>query len=193
MRKRALLVGLTLTTVIAAAWHVDRVGVVVAPLDWSAPTAIVVLGARVDEGGVASPTLRARVTHAVEVARTGQPALFIVSGGIGNHGPSEAEVGLELARRLGLEATPTVREADSHSTQQNAECTARLLRARGLQRVVLVSDPSHLLRARLEFEGQGLQVQTSPALGGPRHRAWHLRAWWTLREVLALARFATRW
>jgi hypothetical protein len=86
MRKRALLVGLTLTAVLVAAWHVDRVGVASAPLDWSAPTAIVVLGARVEEGGTASPTLRARVAHAVEVARTGAPALFIVSGGLGDHG-----------------------------------------------------------------------------------------------------------
>lgn len=175
-----------------AAWQVDRAGLRVAALDWSAPTALVVLGARVEPTGEPSPTLRARVHHAVDVACLGGPRLFVVSGGVGDFGPAEAEVGLALAGQLGLGGVETAAERASHSTHENAVQTAKLLRERRVRHVVLVSDPYHLPRARLEFEAEGLHVQVSPVLDAPRHQALAERCLWALREVLALARFAVR-
>jgi uncharacterized SAM-binding protein YcdF (DUF218 family) len=192
MRRLVFAFSLTVLGFLWAAWQVDRAGVRAQPLDWSEPTALVVLGARVEPGGVASPTLAARVAHAVEVAKAGKPAVFIVSGGVGVHGPAEAEVGLALAQQLGLAGVEMAREANSHTTHENAARTAQLLRHLHIRHVVLVSDPFHLLRARLEFERERLHVQTSPALQGPRHQNWLERAWWTSREVIALARFLVR-
>lgn len=169
---------------LAAALAVDAAGRV----DQARPArAMVVLGARVDEGGVASPTLRARVEQAAALYRRGLAPLVVFSGGVGTHPPSEAAVGSALAQQRGVPAGACLLEAESHSTAQNAANTARLLRARGIDEVIVVTDPYHQLRARRAFWRQGIKVLQSPVLAAPREVDALQRAWWTLREVLALA------
>ena len=73
-------------------------------------------------------------------------------------------------------------EEVSRSTEENARFSAALIEARGWQRVILVSDGYHLLRARLLFERFGQPVFTSPA-ADPPPGPW---AWNTLREVAVL-------
>ncbi|MEW6433552.1 MAG: hypothetical protein AB1730_18755 [Myxococcota bacterium] len=51
--------------------------------------------------------------------------------------------------------------------------------------VILVSDPSPLLRAAMLLSREGAEVGTSPVLDAPLHRAWDSRLAWTLREVPA--------
>jgi uncharacterized SAM-binding protein YcdF (DUF218 family) len=57
------------------------------------------------------------------------------------------------------------------------------MRLRGLQSAILVSHPLHLYRARWLFQGQGLEVFTSPT----NTELWRItppaRLWYTLREV----------
>ncbi|MFO0596446.1 MAG: YdcF family protein [Myxococcaceae bacterium] len=166
---------------------VDQTGRRIEPLDFTKPTAVVVLGARVNEGGVASETLSERVKHGAALMDRG--TLLVVSGGVGVFPPAEGEVGIGLARSLGVKDDKLLAEVESHSTHENALFTAKLLRERGVERVVLVSDPYHLVRARLEFERLGFQVQTSPVIEAPRNQSLPWRTWWTLREVAALGRW----
>src|SRR5262245_30431562 len=65
---------------------------------------IVVLGARVLEGGVASAPLRARVEKAVELYQARRAPALLFSGGVGDHGPAEAVVGRAIAVELGVPA-----------------------------------------------------------------------------------------
>ena len=51
----------------------------------------------------------------------------------------------------GVPATACVLEDQSHSTHQNAELTVPLLRERGVDEVLLVSDGYHLLRAQAQL------------------------------------------
>ncbi len=167
------------------AWRIDTLGVV----DGATPAdAIVVLGARVEAGGGPSPTLRARALHAAELYRAHLAPLVVFSGGVGDFGPSEASVARDVVVAQGVPAAACVLEEASHSTRENARLTARVLRERGLHRVLLVSDPYHLARARWLFEREGFDVSTSPTILAPRHRAPLERAWWALREVASFAK-----
>ncbi|RKH84563.1 YdcF family protein [Corallococcus sp. AB045] len=168
--------------VFGLAWWVDRFGRRERVTD---ADALVVLGARVLPGGVPSGALVARVEQAVALYRRGVAPWLLLSGGVGTHSPSEARVMRELAVAAGVPASACVLEEDSHSTQANARFSARVLRERGARRVVVVSDPYHLLRARQCFRREGLEVATSPAPIAGRMRAWD-RAYWTVREAFAL-------
>jgi uncharacterized SAM-binding protein YcdF (DUF218 family) len=53
-------------------------------------------------------------------------------------------------------------DGQARHTADNARHAAALLRADGVQRVLLVTSAFHLPRARLAFEQQGLQVQPAP-------------------------------
>ena len=147
---------------------------------------VVVLGARVLPGGEPSPALRARVERAVALYHQGLAPRLLFSGGVGLHPPSEAHVMRELALRLGVPARACLLEDQSRSTEENARGCARVLGALGARRVVVVSDPFHLLRARQYFRLHGLEVATSPALVPGRTLSARDRFYWTLREAAAL-------
>jgi uncharacterized SAM-binding protein YcdF (DUF218 family) len=169
--------------VFGLAWRVDRFG----QRERAAPAdALVVLGARVMPGGVPSGALLARVEKAVELYQRGLAPRLVFSGGIGVNPPSEAHVMREEAVRLGVPSEACVLEEQSHSTEQNARYSAELLRTLGVRRVVVVSDPYHLLRARQYFRLQGFEVSTSPALLTERNLNTVDRFYWTVREAIAL-------
>lgn len=172
-----------LATVALLTWRVDAFS-----RSQPAPTAmkaIVVLGARVVSQDEASPALQRRAEKAAELYRQGLAPLVVFSGGIAGKLPSEASVARDLAVQLGVPPEACVLEEGSHTTRQNAELTAPLLRARGIDEVVLVSDGYHLYRARALFAEQGIR---SHPVASDRQLTNATRAWWTLREVAALLR-----
>jgi uncharacterized SAM-binding protein YcdF (DUF218 family) len=177
------LAGVVTCGVFGLAWRVDRFG----QRERAVPAdAIVVLGARVLPGGVPSGALFARVEKAVELYRQGLAPRLIFSGGVGVNPPSEAQVMRALAVELGVPSEACLLEEQSHSTAQNARFSAELLRGLGARRVVVVSDPYHLLRARQYFRLQGFEVATSPALLTERNMNAVDRVYWTVREAFAL-------
>nr|WP_236673337.1 YdcF family protein [Comamonas sp. JC664] len=182
---RALLIGAGVLTcgVFGLAWVVDRFGQREGAV---AADALVVLGARVLPGGAPSGALRARTEHAVALYRRGVAPRLIFSGGVGTNPPSEARVMFQLATQLGVPAEACVLEEGSHSTDDNARLTSGLLRELGARRVVVVSDPYHLLRARNYFRLYGHEVATSPALETERNLDMMDRIYWTVREAVAL-------
>ncbi|MFY1831728.1 YdcF family protein [Myxococcus fulvus] len=185
-RLRRLLVvsvGVATCGVFGLAFWVDRFG----QRERAEPSdAVVVLGARVLSGGVPSGALRARTEQAVALYQRGVAPRLVFSGGVGVHPPSEARAMLALATRLGVPPEACVLEEESHSTDDNARLTSALLRALGVRRVVVVSDPYHLLRARQYFRLNGFEVLTSPALQTERNLSWVDRCYWTMREAIAL-------
>ncbi|RKH24280.1 YdcF family protein [Corallococcus praedator] len=182
--RRGVLVAAGVLTggVFGLAWWVDRFG---RREQAGLADALVVLGARVLPGGVPSGALVARVEQAAALYHRGVAPWLLLSGGVGVHPPSEARVMLELAVAAGVPASACVLEEQSHSTDDNARFSVRVLRERGARRVVVVSDPYHLLRARQCFRREGWEVATSPAPIAGRMRAWD-RCYWTVREAFAL-------
>jgi uncharacterized SAM-binding protein YcdF (DUF218 family) len=119
--------------------------------------AIVVLGCRLAAEGRPSERLRRRVAHAVELYRAGAAPLLLLSGG-GSGPVAEADIMRELALAAGVPETAMRYERASRNTVENAFHTARLLRERGMTRIILVSDRTHLPRAVLLCRRAGLDV-----------------------------------
>jgi uncharacterized SAM-binding protein YcdF (DUF218 family) len=135
----------------------------VASRDEAAPAdAIVVLGAA-QYRGRPSPVLRARLDHAIGLYARGLAPRLVLTGGIAEGDTaSEAAVSRSYALAAGVPDSAILLENDGRTTQQSLERVARLLEARRLNSVVLVSDPFHLARAGLIARRRGLEVRTSP-------------------------------
>jgi uncharacterized SAM-binding protein YcdF (DUF218 family) len=71
---------------------------------------------------------------------------------------SEAEAMRVFLRDLGVPEKAMLLETESRNTQQNAENTARLLHARGIRQILLVTSALHMGRALRQFDGRDLQV-----------------------------------
>ena len=124
--------------------------------------AIVVLGAAQYDGRP-SAQLQARLDHALTLWQQGIAPLVVVTGG-NQPGDrfTEAEASAAYLIERGVPAEAIVLESASRTTYDALESTEVLLAERGLDDVVLVSDPFHLLRARLIAEEVGLSAATSP-------------------------------
>lgn len=146
----------------------------------------VVLGAGVWEGGVPSPALRRRVSHGVELVKSGSAGWLILTGGVGRYPPSEAQVMRELAVKKGLPEEQIILEEKARATFENALLCSRIIKSRGLSSAWVVSDRYHLLRSVFLFRQLGISAEGSPAnhtgSGIGRCRLCYLY----LRELLAL-------
>lgn len=134
------------------------------------PGLTVVLGAQVRAGGVPSRTLAARARHAGGMYARGEAGMLVVSGGVGEHPPSEAEIMAGILIAAGVPESEVLREAASLSTRQSAHHVAALARRMGVEEVVLVTDPLHCVRAASAFRAEGLRVRAEPVLGSPMWR-----------------------
>jgi uncharacterized SAM-binding protein YcdF (DUF218 family) len=179
-RKRRLggfLIGLALTTLFvfslpvvanALAVHDERL---YPPLDPAIPlpaqAAIVVLGGGTQQGATdyggetINPTTLARLRSAAHLAnRTHLPIL--VSGG---RLPLSAHAeGDQIADAMDHDFHTPVKwiERASFDTDDNARLSVPMLKAAGIQTAVLVTDVSHMRRARFAFESAGMQVISAP-------------------------------
>jgi uncharacterized SAM-binding protein YcdF (DUF218 family) len=125
--------------------------------------AIVVLGAA-QYNGRPSPVLRARLDHALSLYGDGAAPLVIVSGGVGRGDTiSEAAVGRRYLVARGIPADAVIAQAEGRTMNAVADW----LRPRGLRRVLLVSDPFHMFRLRLEARRTALEAYTSPTESSP--------------------------
>ena len=152
------------TGVAACIWILSAIGVLrAASRDRATKVdAIVVLGAAHYQGRP-SPVLRARLDHAIALYARGLAPRLVLTGGIAEGDTeSEASASRTYALRAGVPDTSILLENDGRTTGQSLEAVGRLLGARGMSRVVLVSDPFHVFRASLVARRQGLEVFTSP-------------------------------
>jgi len=129
--------------------------------------AIVVLGAD-QYNGRPSPVLRARLDHALGLYREGLAPLIVVTGGVGRGDTtSEAIVGRRYLMAHGVPAGAVVAQPEGRTTMASMTAVAAWLRSRGHQRVLLVSDPFHMFRLRLEARRTRLEAYTSPTDSSP--------------------------
>ena len=129
--------------------------------------AIVVLGAA-QYNGRPSPVLRARLDHALALYREGYAPLILVTGGVGRGDTtSEAIVGRRYLVARDVPAEDVVAQPVGRSTRTSMTAVGGWLRERGLRRVLLVSDPFHMFRLRLEARRTDLEAYTSPTESSP--------------------------
>jgi uncharacterized SAM-binding protein YcdF (DUF218 family) len=162
----AAAIWLTCTTAVGAALErrlvqppLDRARIQQLARDGPAGTAIVVLGAgreghSPEYGGASLPRKAIeRLRYGLWLSReTGIAVAF--SGGIGHaqgDGPAEAEIAARIAARDFGRPLKWV-ETESRDTRENAIRSVALLRAAGIQRIVLVTHGWHMRRSLQEFE-----------------------------------------
>jgi len=134
--------------------------------------AIVVLGAAQYDGRP-SPVFEARLSHAVGLFHQGLAPLFVVTGGrIPGDTTTEAAVARQYAIAHGVPAQAIIGEDQARNTLTSMRSVAVLLKDRGLQSALFVSDPTHMLRvlrmaADMGIEGYGSPTTTSPVAADP--------------------------
>ena len=148
--------------------------------------AIIVLGSAVYPGERASPSLNARVQHAIALYQAGNARYLIFCGGVGNNPPSEAQVMQRLGINAGIPASAMILEDQSHSTEENLGNAKTLMDRYGLHSAIIVSDPFHLYRAEIIARDIGIDATGSGAHTSPTYTNPGLRVWYTARESIAL-------
>jgi uncharacterized SAM-binding protein YcdF (DUF218 family) len=153
-------------------WLVHRTG----NSDQARPVdAIVVMGAAQYDGRP-SPQLAARLDHVVELWDRGLAPLVVTTG---SKRPgdrfTEAQASARYLEDRGVPAD-AIEQVGGATSYDSLHEAADLLHERGLQSVLLVSDPYHSLRIRLTSEELGLTAYVSPTTTSPVHgrtRLWH--------------------
>ena len=92
-----------------------------------------------------------RYVFAAKLWHAHKAPLVFFSGGSGDDLKPEAETAQELFLLMGIPADAILSEGRSRTTRQNASFSVPLLRARGVQRVLVVSSVWHLPRVLLNL------------------------------------------
>ena len=150
-----------------------------APLEWPYPpltdlpeppaTLVVLSGYMVapnNDGNRAElgPDTYYRCLHALTLYRKAGGCPILVSGGLSEGaplGPPLADTMRDFLRERGVKAADLIVENQSLTTHENAVACARILKERGIRRVVLITDAKHLWRSSLCFAKQGIDVVPS--------------------------------
>jgi uncharacterized SAM-binding protein YcdF (DUF218 family) len=145
--------------------------------------AIVVLGAAQYDGRP-SPQLQARLDHALLLWKREAAAFIVVTGGKqANDRFTEAQAGREYLIANGVPAPAILVEPNGASTFASLAAVRRDL-VSTIGHVVLVSDPYHVLRARLVADELGFVVDVSATRSGVTQGTAALRR--NAREALGI-------
>jgi uncharacterized SAM-binding protein YcdF (DUF218 family) len=173
-----------LAVVAAAAWMQHRHGEgrsLDQPVD-----AAIVLGAGIDPDLRAAYSSRRRVAAGVALLRDGKARHLILSGGTSTgEGPSAAELMRDYALEIGAPADAMLVEGRSRTTLQNLLFSFPLAERHGFERLALVTDNTHLLRADLLAAYFGRRGIGLVAASGLEREGWEDIAQTIGREALA--------
>lgn len=124
--------------------------------------AIIVLGAAQYDGRP-SPVLRGRLEHVLDLYEQGVAPTIVVTGGkrAGDRF-TEAAAGFQFLREHGVPESAILREEYGLNTWNQLAAATRLLRVRGIEDAVLVSDDYHAYRLDRIAHELGLDAQVSP-------------------------------
>lgn len=157
--------------------------------------AIVVLGAA-QYGGRPSPVLRARLDHAVALWHAHRAPRMVFTGGRRDGDLiSEAAAGRRFAMRRGVPATAILLESTGRTSLESMSGADDVLRAQGnaigapmsaRPRVLLVSDPFHMLRLDVLARLHGLTPLPSPTRTSPISAKRAVAMEYVFRESIAL-------
>jgi len=129
--------------------------------------AIVVLGAA-QYVGRPSPVLKARLDHAIVLWHRKLAPRLIFTGGQGRGDTtSEAAVARNYALKRGVPDSAILMESHGRTTAESMHAVAALMHERGLERVILVSDPFHMQRLTIIARRNGLEAYGSPTTTSP--------------------------
>ena len=156
------------------------------------PKFAVVLGTQVLPRGKPSPTHPKRARHAARLYTSGRVDRVVVTGGVGKHPPSEAEVMARILRDEGVPDRAVLLEDEAESTWDSARLVAAMAAGEGVSEVLVVTDPLHCVRTAAAFRRAGLIAWAEPVYSSPMWRDPWLRRGQFLREGGALVWYRVR-
>jgi uncharacterized SAM-binding protein YcdF (DUF218 family) len=119
-------------------------------------------------------------------ARFANP-LFIPTGAVGRHGPSEASVIAALLQARGIPAVHIRLEETGTDTLSSARAVAAMLHSRDVRGPVFVaSSLYHVPRCLLLLRLLGIPARAAIPPTVPAATRWWRRCYWWLREVPAV-------
>jgi len=130
--------------------------------DLQAADAIVVLAASVNAKGTLSATSLRRAVEGIVLYQKKLAPLVVFSGPANHADVVEAHVRTELASVLGIPAAAIITETTALTTREEATRLAALLQPRGIHRILLVTDTTHMPRSLRLFAHQGFIVHPVP-------------------------------
>ena len=154
--------------------------------------AIIIFGGAVRPDGTPSTALRWRTEAAVALGRTLADPVYIPTGGLGRHPPTEAEVMARLLHAMDVPPDRIVPETTATNTLGSVRAVGRLLLAMGHHSPVYAATSAyHLPRCVTLLRMAGLRARAAPPRPWPAARSWRRRWYWRLREAAALPVDAT--
>ncbi|MGI8989271.1 MAG: YdcF family protein [Bryobacteraceae bacterium] len=107
-----------------------------------------------------------RLLHAVHLYRAGKAPLILLSSGtveiFGHPQVSEVEAARNLLAEWGVPPGAVLLEDRSRNTEENAVECRRILEAKGIRRIILVTSAMHMPRAQAVFRKAGFNVAPAP-------------------------------
>jgi len=146
---------------------------------------IIIFGAAVRPGGAPSGAMRDRVEAAVRCADTLGGARFMPTGGVGRHGPPEAEVMADLLRAHAIPPERILLEPTGVNTIRSVLACARLLRGQPGP-VYAATSAYHMPRCVLLLRLAGLRAYPCRPPRTPASSSRVKRWYWRLREMPAV-------
>ena len=187
MRRRVLRIALVVVALLASYVLVTFVQVWYAShQDDARPAqAIIVLGAAQFDGRP-SAVLGARLDHAAALYKRGLAPVIVVTGGKQSGDRfTEAEASATYLEGKGVPGGAIERETTSTNSYDELAAAARFLHERGIEDVLLVSDPFHAYRISAIAHDVGLNAHVSPTPTSPVHGLDNAQA--LVRETLAVS------
>jgi uncharacterized SAM-binding protein YcdF (DUF218 family) len=155
--------------------------------------AIVGMGAGIV--GPCAPNLNGvrRTILSVRLWKQHRAPIILFTGGGASEASCAVATGMAgLAEEMGVPSSAVLQETVSLSTHENALLSAPILRARGVRRVLVVTDRLHMRRSEAVFKALGFEVERAsvPIYEGHRNNVDMLTA--GAREAAALAYYRMR-
>lgn len=148
--------------------------------------AIVVLGAA-QFNGVPSLVFQARLDSALDLYQQGYAPLIVVTGGrLAGDQYTEAEAGKTYLVDRGVPADAILMENISHNTAGSFEGVRSILKPRGAESLLLVSDGFHLYRSKMLAENAGFEAYGYAADNSPIRDGSGTEFRYMVRETLAV-------
>ena len=120
--------------------------------------AIVVLGSDVSRDGVLDEGSLRRALRGILLQKQGLAPVILFLGYARPDGPKEAQVRAAFARDLGVPEEAILVETRARTTREEAALAWARLQPRAAARILLVTDPQHLVRAQRLFAQVGFSV-----------------------------------
>lgn len=145
--------------------------------------AILVLGSA-QYDGVPSSIFEARLDHALDLYQQGlAPRLVTVGGGQPGDRFTEAEAGRMWLVDNGVPAEDVIAVGEGSDTLQSMRAVATVYAEQGWSRILVVTDPPHVLRSVRMAEDSAMSAVASPTRQGPAVISRQTQLRYTVRET----------